>query len=355
MSIEHWLSLPVCFIVTALAIKHFRHRARTWGLVDHPNERKLHTDKTPLVGGLAIFLGLLFAFGVWAPEQATFRFFILAASLVVAVGIVDDRYDISIRMRLLGQVLAATLIVISGDARIDSVGNLLGNGEILLGPLAGGFTVFAVVGVMNAFNMVDGIDGLLGSLVLVAVAAFAVLCLSVGNSILFFVSAIIFAALIPYLYANMKPEGHSCKVFMGDAGSMLLGFTISWLFIMGSQPAGPLPQVMEPITALFFVAVPFWDLQTVVARRLKQRRNPFRADRQHIHHLYEKAGYSKRVTLTSLLIIGSLIAGVGIFMQLLSVSEPTRLLVFAAIGGGFVYLTKFLKDKMTKQTKLQQG
>lgn len=352
MIIEHWLSLPVCFIVTALAIKHFRHRARIWGLVDHPNERKLHTDKTPLVGGLAIFLGLLFAFGVWAPEHATFRFFILAASLVVAVGIVDDRYDISIRMRLLGQVLAAILIVISGDTRIDSLGNLLGNGDILLGPLAGGFTVFAVVGVMNAFNMVDGIDGLLGSLVLVGVAAFATLCLLVGNSTLFFVSTLIISALIPYLYANMKPAGHSCKVFMGDAGSMLLGFTVSWLFIMGSQPSGPLPQVMEPITALFFVAVPFWDLQTVVARRLKQKRNPFRADRQHIHHLYEKAGYSKRTTLISLLVIGVLIAGIGILMQLLAVSEPARLLAFALIGGGFVFLTKFLKDKMTKESKL---
>jgi UDP-GlcNAc:undecaprenyl-phosphate GlcNAc-1-phosphate transferase len=229
-----------------------------------------------------------------------------------------------------------------------SLGNLVGLGDIHLGIAALPFTLFAAVGVMNAFNMIDGIDGLLGVSSLIALIGFTVLSIMSGNHMLIWLGAVCIASLLPYFLSNIQADGHSFKVFMGDAGSLLMGFTVTWLFIVGSQSHLTSTVVIDPVTTLYLVAIPLMDILTVMARRIKQKRSPWLADRQHIHHLFEKAGYSQKQTLIRLTLIMAAIAGLGVFLQYVNVAEWVRFVAIVLVLVGYIRLTKYLKKQMSR-------
>lgn len=343
-----WLAVLLSFVTSTAALIVFRKLAPSWGLLDHPSERKLHRVNTPLIGGIAVALGMAVSLMWWLPFSPLISSFLVGGAVVTFVGVLDDIYDVSIRMRFFGQALAACVIILSGDTYLLSLGNLLNLGDIHLRLLALPFTLFAIVGVMNAFNMIDGIDGLLGVSSLVALIGYAVLACLAGNVMLAWVATVCIAALVPYLLSNLLPDGHAYKVFMGDAGSLLMGFTITWLFIVGSQHHLSAQWVLEPVTTLFLIALPLMDIITVMVRRIKQKRSPCQADRQHIHHLFEKAGYSGRQTLVWLTLLMLAIATLGIVLQQSGVTEWLRFVVILSLMLGYVGLTKYLKRKMTR-------
>ena len=299
--------IVLSFLVSFTMLIALMPLAPRLGLVDHPGERrKTHADSVPLIGGIAIFTALL-ASSLLLPIDRTTLFGLIGGCLLVVVGAVDDRFGLGPKVRLAAQAGAALLLSVGGGVTLTSVGDILGFGPIDLGPLAVPLTVFAVVGIINAFNMIDGIDGLAGGLVLVALGALLLMAPEMGSSQVITLTAI--AALIPYLICNLGLLGYrGSKIFLGDAGSMLMGYIVVWAMIdaAGSQRS------IEPVTALWFVAIPLVDTLGVMVRRMLQRKSPFTADRSHMHHLLMRIVGSPRKTLTLMLSMAVALAGVGI-------------------------------------------
>jgi|WetSurSiteA1Bulk_404760.scaffolds.fasta_scaffold00026_28 UDP-GlcNAc:undecaprenyl-phosphate/decaprenyl-phosphate GlcNAc-1-phosphate transferase len=307
------------------------------GFTDKPTHRKQHKQQTPLIGGIAIYLAILvtlFFNDNFFPNQTAFVF---ATMLLVCVGFIDDYKNISFKIRLIIQIVAALIMVEFAHIKIINLGDLLGLGHIYLGNYATVFTVFAVVGGINAFNMIDGIDGLAGSLSLVSIASIAEVSWAFQDWILFKFCLILMVAILAFLLFNLRIFGRlSAKIFLGDTGSTLLGFTICWLLIGSSQGAKAL---IMPTTALWIIALPLLDSVCIMLRRLKKRRSPFNADREHLHHIFHVAGYSVNETLVIILTFSFGLSFFGITANLFfKAPEPLLFSFFIALFIGYYWL-----------------
>lgn len=296
-------------LLTVAALWLLRPVAARLNLLDHPQGRKDHDFPTPVTGGLAMMAGsLTVAVGMQA-GQPWFAF-ILAASLLVAVGLLDDIFDLRWWWRVLVQVIAALVMVQWGGVRIEQLGQLIGVTGTGLGMLAVPFTVFATVGIINAVNMIDGIDGLAGSLVLAALGMLAAAAMYAGNGILADRALILAGAVAGFLAWNMRhPWLKRAKVFMGNAGSAFLGLVIAWVsFQLTQNPGHP----VSPVLALWLLPIPIMDCLVLIARRTREGRSPFDAGRDHIHHFMIDAGITPgRVTflLTSFSLLCGILIG----------------------------------------------
>lgn len=306
-----WSAYLVSIGVSALSLCVLVPASRHVGLLDYPNARKLHRFATPLVGGLAIFLGLL-AGWFWFGRLHHFDAAVLATACgLVVLGAFDDRYDLPMGVRLTVEVLAILTVIATTHVEVRSLGTLAGH-ELTLGWLSVPFTIFAVIGLINAFNLMDGIDGLAGGLALVSAGAIALLSpvwTPVNMTVVLFLLA---AALYPYLVSNLGLLGRHAKVFLGDSGSIVVGYVIAWTLIVLSQSA---PRRIAPGLVLWCVAVPVFDTFAVMYRRLKRGTSPFAPDRTHIHYLLMKAGVSPHWTLVSLLIFAAALPFVGVWIR----------------------------------------
>ncbi|WP_237711881.1 undecaprenyl/decaprenyl-phosphate alpha-N-acetylglucosaminyl 1-phosphate transferase [Rhodanobacter sp. 115] len=316
--------------VSAIALFILANLAERLGLVDRPNKRKLHQGNIPLVGGLSVFIGMLVA-ALWFDGFSYFVKMLLATSAVLALlGALDDRYDLSVRARLLVQTAAILTVVGTTGVYIHSVGHLFGH-ELLLGWLGVPFTVVAVIGLLNAFNMMDGIDGLAGSLSLVTIGAILLYSNAAqmhGPTALMLLTG---CALLPYLAANLGLVGR--KIFLGDAGSMVLGYLFARTLIDFSQAS---PRHISPIDVLWCVALPVLDTIAVMYRRLRQGKSPFKPDRGHIHHILMGAGLSSRRTLVCLIALAATLAFCGSVTRMLG--TEASLLAFSTLLAVYVVM-----------------
>jgi len=296
-------------VVSAIALNMLTRSADALGLVDIPSNRKLHSGKIPLVGGLSVYAGILVG-ASWLGGLSHFTLIMLVTSAItVLLGALDDRHDLSVRARLLVQTAAILATIACTGVYIRSLGHLFGH-ELDLHWVGIPFTVVAVIGLLNAFNMMDGIDGLAGGLSLVTIVAI----LSYGNGPRIHGPAapmlLVGAALIPYLAANLGLVGR--KVFLGDAGSMMLGYLFAWTLIDSSQAA---PRQLSPVDVLWCVALPVLDTLAVMYRRLRHGKSPFKPDRGHIHHIIMRAGLGPRLTTACLLALAALFAFSGLVIR----------------------------------------
>lgn len=307
------ISLITSVCVTWMALyllKPVAHRAK---LLDIPKGRKQHKGAIPLIGGMSIFIGIATAVMLTLPNDAIITSWLLCALGIVLLGVADDAEDLSVKLRIVMQVLLTLALCIGTGVSLANLGNLLGMGEIDLGVFSYPFTVLIVLGVINAFNMIDGIDGLLGSIALVALLSLITLFSLSTHSTLLSISVIFVAALIPYLMNNLVLPPFKEKIFMGDAGSMLIGLSISWLLIDGTQD--PAHSAFRPVTALWLIALPLMDMVRVILVRLRSRRSPFAAGRDHLHHLLLEIGMSKCATLVTMVTLAAVFASVGILTE----------------------------------------
>ena len=216
--------------------------SRPVGLLDYPDARKRHAFATPLVGGLSIFVGVL-AGWLWLGRSEKFDDIVLATSCVlVALGALDDRYGLRVSVRVLVQVAAILIVISTTGMYVHSLGILHGY-DLQLGWLGIPFTVVAVIGLINAFNLMDGIDGLAGCLALVSTGAIALLMAPNMPAPLTIIVLLLAAALYPFLMANLGLLGRKAKVFLGDSGSVVLGYIIAWTLIALSQST---PRLISP-------------------------------------------------------------------------------------------------------------
>lgn len=327
--------LVAVFLCSFFSLLLARHVARKTGLVDRPNHRKRHRGAVPLVGGISVYAGVCLL-PLFIPELIPhFLIYLLCAGLLVLVGALDDRFDISIGIRATAQAVVAIIMMALAGLMLLRLGYILGPGwDIGLGVMRYPMTLLVVWTAINAFNMVDGIDGLLGGLSGVLFVGLGVLFYLHGSNALAFWSFAMIAAILPYSLLNLECLGRRYKVFMGDAGSTLMGFTAIWLLLQGSQ--GP-ESAIRPVTALWVIAIPLMDMVAIVYRRLHNGSNLFSPDRQHIHHLLMRAGLTSRQACLLITLAAALLAGVGITGEWLAVPEYIMFVLFLLVFGGYGY------------------
>jgi UDP-GlcNAc:undecaprenyl-phosphate GlcNAc-1-phosphate transferase len=217
-------------------------------------------------------------------------------------------------------------VIFFTDIELSTIGNILGLGVIEFGVFGPLMTVLAVLGSINAFNMVDGIDGLLGGLSIVTLIGIIIVLVTSDNLSLAYFCLILVVALVPYVLLNLGAFGRQRRVFMGDAGSMLIGFTVIWFLLILSQKGEM--QVMRPVTALWLIALPLMDMMAIMYRRIKKGKSPFKPDRDHLHHICQRLGLTDTQTLVLICSVASTFAIIGVVGEILKVPEVIMFLGF---------------------------
>ena len=321
--------LLTTFCCALIAVKMTQPIAFEIGLVDRPCNRKNHSGHIPLVGGVSVFLAVLIATTLWLPDTLELRMYLIASAMLVFIGMLDDKYDLSVKVRLVGQTIVASLMMFGVGTYISDFGNLFGFGDLDIGPLGFAFTYFAILVMINAFNMIDGMDGLLGSQALVTLCSIALLFYISGNVSDINYPLILVFAILPYLAFNMSLfKKYTEKVYMGDAGSMFIGLSVIWLLAKGTQGV---EVSFDPVIALWITAIPIMDMLAIVIRRVRNGRLPFKADRDHLHHICIKAGLSSKKTLCVITLASMIMSSIGILGHILDVPDVLMLCLFLVI------------------------
>ena len=325
------------FMVSVVAITLSTPIAIKVGLVDKPGGHKLHEDHTPLVGGVAIYLSIFLAW-ILMPLLgiATINtIFVAASGLLFSVGLIDDRIELSVKIRLAMQIVAALMLIYS-KVVLKDFGYIVSDELFTLGILAVPLTVFATVGVINAMNMIDGIDGLAGSLSFTCLTLLWVVAYVAASKVQMLLILCLMGAVCGFLLFNMRWKGRDkAHVFMGDAGSTLLGFLFAFLFISMSQGE---QRAMSPVTALWIFAIPLMDTISVMLRRIWQKKSPFSPDRRHLHHLLLDSGFLIQHAVLLIASIQLMLGLVGLTLYFLNIPDSVSFIAFLTLFFCYAYL-----------------
>lgn len=315
--------------VLILVLTPFADKLR---LIDRPDARKSHASPVPMVGGLAIYLILLSGFILVDPPLKA-GWFMFALTLLVITGLLDDAFGLGVKTRIAAQCCGTAVMIFGAGLSIESLGvGVQGDGT--LGMVGICFTFFAVVGLTNGFNMADGIDGLAAGHLLVGLASLTGIQLwTVGSIYQAEWLSLLFSAVFAFWLVNMSLTPFK-RVFLGDSGSLLLGFTMSWLLIYYTQ--APVDRV-KPVAALWCVTLPVFDTIVVIVRRLRNKCSPFSSDRNHLHHLLVDQGVRPPVALALIMFAATILNCVGIVITYF-VSDLIGLFAYCFALLGFSYL-----------------
>lgn len=324
-----WLNLILTFLAAFATIVIARPIAIKVGLVDKPNYRKRHQGAIPLIGGISLFVGNLCFYLLQWDQTKLPQLYLFSVFVLLAIGVLDDRFDISPFLRAGIQAVLAVMMIYYGRLSLEHLGQIIGPFQISLGAIGTIITVFATIAIINAFNMIDGIDGLLGGLSSVAFAGVGILLAMDNQWDLAIWCFALIVAILPYAMFNLCiPFGKKYKVFMGDSGSTLIGFTIIWILLLSTQGKG---HPMNPVTALWIIAIPLIDMVAIIYRRLRKGKSPFRPDRLHVHHLMVRAGLTHRQAFMLITFVAALCAGFGILGEVYYINEWIMFILFICL------------------------
>ena len=341
MLISLLIQSSVLFLITLVLTNYFIKVAPRLSLVDIPNNRSSHKIETPrgagIVFGFVFIVGFnLFNYDLIADHLLT----VLAILIVYLTGIYDDLKDMKSRTKFLWVILATLLLYFDG-LEISSIGTFFGY-EITLGILALPFTIFAVVGFTNAVNLTDGLDGLASSISIVILSSLVYVGYLNNDEFLIYGPALLISVLLAFLVFNWNPA----KVFMGDSGSLILGFIISIFAIKALN-------YIDPVAVLFLGGMPLLDTLVVIRRRRQRGISPFVADKNHLHHILYKYKLDKKFTVRMLIYIQSIFS--LIFIQVLHADSIVTLALFTLLYIIFFNLfdprTKIRYSKKKKKRK----
>jgi len=277
-------------LLTLLATPALVWAAHSYGLLDHPDDRKHHQGAIPVVGGLAMSFAIAVCAMLQLAGDDVFWWLFVATSMIVVIGFLDDWKGLPVLVRFAGQGAAAWFVAFFAGVQLSHLGDLFGFGVVALGSSAIPLTIFATVGMANALNLSDGMDGLAGGLALIATLFIGASAYLSGMEMEFDALLILGGALIGFLFFNMRlPWQHRAKVFMGDSGSLMLGFLLGLSAVVVTQGEG---DALPPAAALWFFAIPLWDTVSLMLRRMFKGKSPFHPGRDHLHHILLRAGYS---------------------------------------------------------------
>ncbi|MCP5075354.1 MAG: undecaprenyl/decaprenyl-phosphate alpha-N-acetylglucosaminyl 1-phosphate transferase, partial [Rhodobacteraceae bacterium] len=277
-------SMAVAFLVTVTFMFALRPLAQRVRLVDRPGGRKAHDGDVPIMGGIAMFIGVFAGLLLIKGATVLVTTLLLASFLLIVVGVIDDKYALTASVRMAIQVAAILIMFYGSGFQLADIGDPLGIGVIQMGPFTLIFTTVVSLTVINAFNLIDGADGLAGSLAIVALLAIAFVGGASDPSTA--VASTVSAAVFGFLLFNYPTTwNRSVRSFMGDAGSTFVGFTILWVVLGASQGAD---RLVSPVIGLWFASVPIYDCLTCFVRRSLKGRSPFSPGRDHFHHVLNR-------------------------------------------------------------------
>lgn len=310
--------------------------AKKIGLVDRPNQRKLHQDNVPLIGGIVIFFGFCLALLQLHISLQPYRGLLSGGVLLVLMGVLDDFKDLSARLRLVGQVLVALTLTSWGGLQLENLGDLVGLGAIHLHLWALPITVLLVMTQLNAMNMIDGQDGLAGGVATGQLLWLWLYADRLSLVVLQVLMAILGVLLAVFLSFNMRlPWRKRAMIFLGDAGSTFLAFVLIWAAIQVSQTN---PAVVRPVDLLWVMALPVLDLLNVMFYRLRQRVPVTQAGRDHAHHALLHVGLTPAASTLGLLALSMVLGMVGFALSQWQIHEYISFALFIGVAGCCLYL-----------------
>lgn len=304
--------MSIGFFSTFISIIILRPIAIKIKLLDYPNSRKQHQGNIPLIGGLSIFSGLIVyliyidTLNVGAETMLTF------SAMILLLGIYDDWKNLRPRIKLFIQLFLVAFMIYFSGIKVEGLGFVFGfNNPLDLGLLAIPFSIISVVGLMNAFNMADGLDGQAGLLSTIAIMGIFVFGLDKLDTGLYQTLLIIFSGLIAFLIFNLTPIS-KMKIFLGDGGSLFLGFFISFSLIYCTQVL----ELFSPSFALWCVSIPLFDFFSVVILRKVKKQNITMSNRDHIHHFLETFNLSRKFITFLTSSFGTMFLIIGYYLEI---------------------------------------
>ncbi len=336
------LSGGLAFLITFFAIPVIIQVAKDKKLFDEPDERKVHKNVIPTLGGLGIFAGFIIAtlMGVPAAITSELQYFAAATTVIFFLGIKDDILVLSASKKFIGQLIAAGIIIKFGGIQLTNLHGFLGIYEIphITGML---ISLFTIIVITNSFNLIDGVDGLAGSLGLMTTLVFGVYFFYAGQLTYAVMAFALAGSTIGFLIYNFSPA----KIFMGDTGSLLLGLVNAILVIkfinVAGNPASNFPIEAAPAIGFSILMIPLFDTLRVFALRILDRRSPFSPDRTHVHHFLLDLGLSHRmVTITCVLVNISFIS-LAFFLRNMGTTVVIGILLLSAfVFIGIIYYSR---------------
>lgn len=320
-------------------------------LIDLPDRnRRFHDRPTPLTGGLGTLIALLISgklyidlndLNGYVPEF-TFQLILTSIPLVL-IFLIDDYKPVKAYKRIIIQIILSLYMIYTTEVYISSFGNIFGFGEVELGIFGIPFTIFCIVGIMNAFNMIDGMNGLCTACAMLSLLFIGFYSGLIYDSML----VLVIGSMIGFLIFNLRIFGKRRGVFLGDSGSNLMGFWVAWSAIYGSQN---IFYNAEPITMLWFVAIPFLDCIGLIFSRLKQGIKINSPGRDHIHHKLMNR-YSSENSLLIIIFVSLIYGFIGIYLDnnYEAWVSTYSFLIFGLIYYLFKYLIINSKNRLIKK------
>ena len=326
--------LPIIIPMIVVAIIHpaLVRIAKMKNIVDNPNARKLNKEPIPVLGGVGVFFGLMFSLAVagYYVEGLSLHFDIIIAMLIMLyTGVGDDILNLSPRLRFGLQIFTVSLMMFIGNIYIDNFHGLWGVYQ-LPWVIAVVLTIVSCVGIINSINLIDGVDGLCSGYGMFASMFFGIIFMRMGDVSYAVLAFTIFGALIPFMLHNVF--GKKYKMFMGDGGSLVLGFVLA-LFVTRVIQSGV--DVVSGSTISFMLAIlaiPVFDTLRVMTARMLQRRSPFSPDKTHLHHMFIELGFSHVITALNIILLNGLVVAIWYMCSLLEFSAEMQLYVVVASG-----------------------
>ncbi len=345
------LAFITSFGLTYFAIPSIIHIAIQKKLVEIPDERRSHTIPTPALGGIAIFLGIMFSIILWTPftDFGVLQYILCSFIIMFVVGVKDDIMPMSPYKKLVGELAAAAIVVFKSSVKLTSLYGIFGVQDIpewFAIPLS----IFTIIVIINAFNLIDGINGLSGSIAVLFSVSLGLWFFFTGNTVLAILAAATAGATIAFLKFNVTPA----KIFMGDTGALLLGliasiFSISFIEAHKTLTNNPYAFKSAPAIMISIMILPLFDTLRVFTVRILKGKSPFYPDRTHIHHMLIDAGFT-HMKATGLLIVTNILFMIMTF-SLQGIGTLNLLLVILFVA---ILLTYILRAYSLRQKQLTQ-
>ncbi|MFC2947539.1 glycosyltransferase family 4 protein [Virgibacillus sediminis] len=302
---EYILPLIICFIVALILTPFVKKLAIKVGAVDQPNNRKVHAKVMPRMGGLAIFLSFLLGVVLYMPDTIRAWPILLGAFIIIAIGMMDDLMELSAKTKFGGQLIAA-LVTVLGGVQIEFITLPFGD-RIEFGYFAIPLTILWIVGITNAINLIDGLDGLAAGVSAIAMMTISGMAISMGNEFIALIGLLLLGSTLGFLVYNFHPA----KLFMGDTGSLFLGYMISVLAVMGLFKNVTVVSLAVPIIVL---GIPILDTSFAIIRRIVQKKPLSAPDKSHLHHCLLRLGFTHRQTVVMIYALSGLFSVAAISM-----------------------------------------
>lgn len=338
------------FFATLFVLPKLANIAHRIGLVDHPNERKVHKTPRPLVGGIGMMISATFSALVLIPISGL-RGYFLGVALLLLIGFFDDFREIGHRQKFVAQIIATALLIYFSKVSLTSFGDLVGLGVIDISGsnlLAWSVTVFCVVGVINAINMIDGLDGLAGGISFLAFLTFAIHASLIENHNLMLLNLALAGAVLGFLNYNWSPS----ILFMGDAGSLCLGFSLAFMSLAVTQGGG---ETVSPVVPLLILAVPITDTVIVMIKRVARGESPFKPDKYHLHHIFLRYGMGRVGAVKVILCLSGILCILSLLGPIKKISDYNLFLIYLVYAFTYVLSSLYIVLVFRHGGKIKEG